>query len=179
MAYRTRLLHLDELWQESGNQREIAYPAVPPGRYTFEVIAISGEGLWSRSPARLEVIVSPRFWQSQWFLATSTLSAIVLSVGTGWLIARTRMKRRISSMKIKHARETERDRIARDLHDDLGASVTEISLLAALGAEQEETEPLQHALKEVSSKTNTLVGSLDEIVWAINPREDTLRSLVE
>jgi signal transduction histidine kinase len=177
--YRTRLLGLDGIWREVGNQRQVAFTAVPPGHYTFEVLAMNGDGLWSAEPASMEVIVEPHFWQTLWFLVTTSIGAIALAVSVGWASARRRIRRRIRAMKMTHAREFERTRIARDLHDDLGASVTEISILAALGAELREQEPLQRSLQTISSKTNRLVSSLDEIVWAINPREDTLRSLVE
>jgi signal transduction histidine kinase len=70
-------------------------------------------------------------------------------------------------------------RIARDLHDDLGASLTEISILAALAAEDAEKTPLQPSLDQLSNKAKHVVSGLDEIVWAVNPREDTLRSLVD
>jgi signal transduction histidine kinase len=89
------------------------------------------------------------------------------------------MKRRIQGLKIRHAREAERSRIARDLHDDLGASLTEISILSALAAEAGDESTLRPSLDQLSRKAQDVVGTLDEIVWAVNPREDTLRSLVD
>jgi signal transduction histidine kinase len=104
---------------------------------------------------------------------------LAVAAGAGWFGARERMKARIQTLKIRNARESERARIARDLHDDLGASLTEISILAALAAEDADKTPLQPSLEQLSNKAKHVVSGLDEIVWAVNPREDTLRSLVD
>jgi signal transduction histidine kinase len=104
---------------------------------------------------------------------------VLLAGGVGWLIARSRLKRRISLLKMRNAREVERARIARDLHDDLGASLTEIALLADLGAEQAVGSAFEKHLDELSAKARALGLTLDEIVWAVNPREDTLASLLD
>ena len=179
VTYRARLEGLDDSWRELGGQRVAAYEAVPPGRYTFEVVAVNGDGVWSREPARVSIRVAAHFWESAWFLLGMTGLTLICAAAGGWAIARMRMKRRIQALKIRHAREAERSRIARDLHDDLGASLTEISLLSALAAEEEDESSMRPALGHLSRKAKTVVGTLDEIVWAVNPREDTLRSLVD
>ena len=179
ITYRARLAGLDDSWRELGNQRVAAFEAVPPGKYTFEVMAVNGDGLRSARPARISVVIEPHFWETAWFYAS--VGALILSAaaGMGWAGARMRMKSRIQALKIRNAREGERTRIARDLHDDLGASLTEISILAALAAEDADQTPLYPALDQLSAKAKHVVGSLDEIVWAVNPREDTLRSLID
>ncbi|MBK1817560.1 hypothetical protein JIN84_18215 [Luteolibacter yonseiensis] len=177
--YRARLAGLDDSWRELGDQRVAAFEAVPPGKYTFEVMAVNGDGLRSAAPARIAVVIEPRFWETAWFYVSVGALVVFIAVGSGWAAARMRMKSRIQALKIRNAREGERSRIARDLHDDLGASLTEISILAALAAEDAEKTALQPSLDQLSVKAKHVVGSLDEIVWAVNPREDTLRSLVE
>ncbi|MES2661516.1 MAG: two-component regulator propeller domain-containing protein [Verrucomicrobiota bacterium] len=179
VTYRARLAGLDDSWRELGNQRVAAFEAVPPGKYTFEVMAVNGDGMRSVSPARIAVVIEPHFWQTAWFYASVGCVILFTAVGTGWVAARVKMRRRIQLLKIRNAREGERSRIARDLHDDLGASLTEISILAALAAEDADATPLQPSLDQLSVKAKHVVGSLDEIVWAVNPREDTLRSLVD
>lgn len=177
--YRTRLLGLESAWREVGTQRQTAYESVPPGEYRFEVVATNGDGLVSPVPAGLQVRVKPRFWETTWFFTEATVVVVLLAGGVGWLIARSRLKRRISALKVRNARQSERARIAQDLHDDLGASLTEIALLADLGAEQATGSPFQIHLDELSAKARMLGLTLDEIVWAVNPREDTLESLLD
>jgi signal transduction histidine kinase len=178
-TYRARLAGLDDAWRELGNQRVAAFEAVPPGRYTFEVMAVNGDGIRSSMPAQVPVIVKPRFWETGWFFVSAGALAFSVALGAGWFGARQRMKARIQALQIRGARESERSRIARDLHDDLGASLTEISILAALAAEEAGHTALRPSLDQLSNKAKYVVSSLDEIVWAVNPREDTLRSLVD
>ncbi|NQX01895.1 hypothetical protein HQ447_14660, partial [bacterium] len=179
VTYRARLAGLDDSWRELGNQRVAAFEAVPPGNYTFEVMAINGDGVRSQAPARIAVVIDPKFWETPWFYLSVGALILLIAVGLGWGGARLRMRSRIQDLKVRNARESERTRIAQDLHDDLGASLTEISILAALAAEDAGKSPLQPSLDQLSVKAKHVVGSLDEIVWAVNPREDTLRSLVD
>jgi signal transduction histidine kinase/ligand-binding sensor domain-containing protein len=179
ITYRARLSGLDETWRELGTQRVAAYEAVPPGKYTFEVIAVNGDGLRSIAPARIPIIIKPHFWETSWFFISVACLIVSIAAGIGWLAARRRLKERILTLKVRNARESERSRIARDLHDDLGAGLTEISILAALAAEDASQSPLHGPLHQLSIKAKYAVGSLDEIVWAVNPREDTLRSLID
>jgi ligand-binding sensor domain-containing protein/signal transduction histidine kinase len=178
VAYRTRLVGLEDSWRDVGTQRVTTYEAVPPGNYRFEVLAMNGDGLPSPAAAVLDVEVKPHFWETTWFFTQVVLAVILIAGGIGWLIARARLKRRISLLKIRNTREMERARIARDLHDELGASLTELALLADLGAEQAEGSAFQKHLDELSHKSRTLGLTLDEIVWAVNPREDSLASLI-
>lgn len=179
IGYRTRLVGFEDSWRDVGNQRLTTYDSVPPGGYHFEVIAMNGDGLQSPKVAMIDVVVKPRFWETKWFITQISISAILLAGGIGWLIARGRLKRRIALLKIRNTRELERARIARDLHDELGASLTEIALLADLGAEQAAGSAFQKHLDELCQKARLLGLTLDEIVWAVNPREDTLASLLD
>ncbi|MCW1921483.1 histidine kinase [Luteolibacter arcticus] len=179
VTYRARLEGLDDSWRELGSQRVAAYEAVPPGRYTFEVLAVNGDGVWSKQAARVSIHIKPHFWESAWFLLSVAALTIAGTATIAWYVARRRMKQRIQALKIRNARESERTRIARDLHDDLGASLTEISILSALAAEGGDESAMRPALDQLSNKAKAVVGTLDEIVWAVNPREDTLRSLVD
>ncbi len=179
ITYRARLTGLDDTWRELGGQRVAAFEAVPPGRYTFEVMAVNGDGVRSDGIAAMKILIRPHFWETAWFMVGSGLCVLLIAATAGWLLARRKMKERIERLRIRNAREGERARIARDLHDDLGASLTEISILAALAAEDAAGGPLHPPLDQLSAKAKGVVGALDEIVWAVNPREDTLRSLVE
>lgn len=178
VTYRTRLVGLDDTWREDGSQRVATYESVPPGHYRFEVLAINGDGFQSLAPAVVELEVRPHFWETGWFVAQVTVVVMLLAGGVGWIIARNRLNRRITLLKIQQAREAERARIARDLHDDLGASLTEFSLLTDLGAEQAAGSPFQNQIEQLSDKSRALGQALDEIVWAVNPREDSLASLI-
>jgi signal transduction histidine kinase/ligand-binding sensor domain-containing protein len=180
VRFRTRLEGLDETWRDVGHQRTVAYEAVPPGSYRFRVVAENGDGIWNESGATLAVKVLPHFWETRSFQIGIAVAATTLAVSIGALIMRARMRGRLLRLEAQSAREAERARIAQDLHDDLGASLTEISLLANLAAEEHQQIPEEdNTLTDIASTAQSLVGTLDEIVWAANPRHDTLRSLVE
>lgn len=179
VSFRVKLDGLDDKWRELGTNRSVSYEAVPPGNYTFQVTATNGDGVTSARPASLELEIKPNWWQTPWFLTAVSIAAIAFAVAAGWLISRRRLKRRIAALKDRNAREAERSRIARDLHDDLGASLTEISLLAAISAETVPEGESRESLEEIAEKAQHLVGSLDEIVWAVDPRHDSSGSIVE
>jgi signal transduction histidine kinase len=180
VRFRTRLEGLDEKWRDAGGQRTVAYEAVPPGHYQFRVMAENGDGVWNENDAALAIEVLPHFWETRWFQAGIALLVTALAVGVGALIMRARLRGRMLRLEAQTSREKERARIAQDLHDDLGASLTEISLLANLAAEERTPAVSEDGtLSEVATKAQALVGALDEIVWAVNPRHDTLRSLAE
>lgn len=180
VRFRTRLEGLDETWRDAGGLRTAAYEAVPPGDYRFHVMAENGDGVWNETGASLAIEVLPHFWETRWFQAGVALLVSALAVAVGALIMRARMRGRLLRLEAKSAREAERARIAQDLHDDLGASLTEISLLANLAAEERRPAADEDdTLPEIAATALTLVSTLDEIVWAANPRQDTLRSLAE
>jgi ligand-binding sensor domain-containing protein/signal transduction histidine kinase len=164
-----------EAWRDVDSQRTAVFEAVPPGRYQFRVRATNGDGIWNEAGETVAVEVIPHVWQTTWFRVTAAVLAGVLAGAIGWLIARARMRGRLLRLELQTSREKERARIAQDLHDDLGASLTEISLLAQLHAEEGAHSPMP----EIAAKAHRLVGALDEIVWAVNPRHDTVRSLAE
>jgi signal transduction histidine kinase/ligand-binding sensor domain-containing protein len=177
-VFRLKLEGLDEAWREAGSARSTSYEAVPPGRYRLRVRAANADGVWSEADATFAFEVRPHFWETAAFRAALAAAAVLAASGVGWGIARRRLKRRLAALELEHAREAERTRIARDLHDDLGASLTEISMLAGMAAE-ESTAAARGCLEEIAAKTQAAVGTLDEIVWAVNPRHDTLASLAD
>lgn len=178
IIFRTRLVGLDDAWRDGGPLRQTAYDAVPAGNYQFQVMAVNGDGAVGRT-ASVFVSVLPHWWETLAFQVTAGLGAGTAATGAGWLVARRRAKQRIAVLQLRHAQETERSRIARDLHDDLGASLTEISLLAGLSAEEAPEGPHRQSLETIAGRAQHVVGTLDEIVWAVDPRHDTAASLVE
>jgi len=173
--FKYRLEGLDTGWVEAGSQRVAIYPHLPPGRYEFRVIACNNDGIWNESGAALRFAVLPPFWQTWWFRG---LAGIVLLGGGGWLVrfsAVYRLRRKLRRLEEKHALETERRRIAQDIHDELGANLTRIALLTELGQKhRDKPDELAADLGKISATAREATRAMDAIVWAVNPRNDSL-----
>jgi signal transduction histidine kinase len=121
--------------------------------------------------------VLPHFWETWWFGAAMTilLAGVVISA-VRYAVTR-KLRRKLEQLKQQRAIERERERIAKDIHDDLGAGLTQIMLQSAL-ARRDPQEQIQTHLAQISGTALELVSAMDEIVWAINPENDTLDGLV-
>jgi len=142
------------------------------------VIACNNDGLWNETGASMAFAVLPYFWQTWWFRAVASLAAAI-SVGGGVLMAtRRRMRLKMHRLEREQAVERERARIAKDIHDDLGASLTRITMLSqsARGELNASPEAAVH-LDQIYSTARELTRAMDEIVWAVNPEHDSLDSL--
>ncbi len=177
VRFRYRLAGFDNTWVEAGTKRAAHYGPLPPGQYQFQVIACNNDGVWNEQGATLALKQLPFFWQTWWF-ATLAGVAVIIAVAVGVRQAATRsLRRKLERLKQQRAIERERERIAQDIHDDLGAGLTQIMLQSSL-ARRESPEQMQTDLTQVSETARTLVRAMDEIVWAINPENDSLDGLV-
>jgi signal transduction histidine kinase/streptogramin lyase len=180
VQFQHRLKGWEEDWNEPTTQRHVSYPPLPHGEYVFQVRACNNVGVWSKTAAAVSLVVQPFFWQTWWFrLGTSTVLALALAWGVR-RHERRRVRQRIAYLEQRHAIERERTRIARDIHDELGAGLAQIGLLADLGvAQPADAQQAQSSFSKIGVRARTAVGALDEIVWAANPRNDNLPRLAD
>ena len=165
-------------WQNAARQRDIGVGPLPPGAYRLLVRAANSNGAWSAPDAVLAFRVLPHFWETLWFrvlAAAALLALIALAIA---FTLRRRYHRRLREAERRRHLEEERARIARDLHDDLGTSLTQISLLSTL-ADDPATPPAEklEIIRRVDTRAREMTGALDEIVWAVNPKNDTWNEL--
>ncbi len=176
--FRHRLEGVDADWVETGGGREASYHQLARGVYTFRVQTCNREGRWGEDGASFPFIVLPFFWQTWWFMG---LFLLVFGSAVAWTavtVVRRRHRRHLELVRRLHAADRERTRIARDIHDDIGSSLTEIGLLGAIA--MRETTPRVEARKQVErimSRAEEMARKLDETVWAVNPKNDSLRHL--
>jgi ligand-binding sensor domain-containing protein/signal transduction histidine kinase len=180
VRFRHKLEGLDENWMEAGAQRTANYNHLSPGAYRFRVTACNQAGMWNEAGALQAFSVLPYFWQTWWFLAGSVLGLVGAVAGTVFFTMRGQWKRRLQRVELQLSVEQERARIARDIHDGVGANLTEIAWLAEV-AEQDAADPaeVRAQARKISGTARQTVQSFDEIVWAVLPENDTLTSLVE
>jgi signal transduction histidine kinase/ligand-binding sensor domain-containing protein len=178
--FRYRLEGVDDDWVEAGTRRNASYPRLAAGRYRFQVLACNNTGIWNETGATLGFAVLPFFWQTWWFrLAVLAGSTLALMAIVRYVFFR-RLRLQLRVLEQQAALHKERARIAKDMHDDLGASLTQIALLSEL-ARQDISAPQKAAehIQKISGTARQVVKSLDEIVWAVNPRNDTLAHLID
>ena len=178
MQFRYRLEGWKNDWLDAGNQRVVKYNYLPPGNYTFHVRACNSDGIWNETGADFSFTLLPHFWQTLWFRALAGIVAAALVANTVLLITRRRMKFKLERIQREQALERERTRIAKDIHDHLGANLTRISLLSQ-SVHGELQNPAQAAIQldRIYDTSRDLTRAMDEIVWAVNPHHDTLDSL--
>jgi len=169
LRYQYRLEGTGQDWSPPSDQRTVNFAHLAPGRYRFLVRAINADGVMSERPASFSFTLLPPLWQRWWFVAmvAALLSAIV------YALYRYRLARLLEIERV-------RTRIASDLHDDIGSNLTRIAILSEVAHRQLSAEGrhLNGPLSAIAQISRESVASMSDIVWAINPRRDTLFDLV-
>ncbi len=159
----------DQEWSAPSGAQSAHFPRLGAGRYRFEVRAMTHDGAVSLRPAGVSFRILPPIWLRAWFLA---LTALLLA-GLAWLAMRIRVARLI-------AVERARTRIASDLHDDVGSSISRIGILGELARQRVQAAPVEaeEMLGEIGREALELAEATSDIVWAVDPHRDDLVSLV-
>lgn len=177
--FRYRMDGYESRWTEAGDGRVARYTKLPPGEYGFHLQASNEDGVWNEEGTRLAFVVLPPFWRTWWFLGGMTTCILAVGAGVVWYTATQRMRRQVERLRQQQALERERARIARDLHDQLGASLTQISLLGEMAdADRDMPEEVSGYARQITQTSRETAKVLDEIVWAVNPSNDTLDGLM-
>lgn len=179
--FRYRMVGVDPDWVAAGSERRVRYPALAPGRYTFEVRAANADGIWNDTGATLAIVVPPPWWATWWFVAAAVLLlAVLLATATRWIVTRP-LRRQLRALELDRRVRLERERISRDLHDHVGAQVSTLLAgieLSELNASRGQMGPvIQHlgALRQDAHRTMT---QLRETVWSLQQEHISARALV-
>ena len=175
VQFQHRLDNLDKDWVDSSSDRRVRYNGLPLGEYQFHVRARNPDGTWGRENSELAFILPPPFWRLPLVISLELVSAVALVAVAARLFFHRRLRLKLARLSHQEAMERERMRIARDMHDEIGSRLTRISYVSEL-ALQDETNSHQ-SVKSISHAVHDLLKSLDEIVWAVNPQNDSLENL--
>jgi ligand-binding sensor domain-containing protein/signal transduction histidine kinase len=166
-------------WSSPTDRRSASYSKLPPGEYRFRVKASNEDGLWNMEGVTLAITVLPPFWKTWWFRTGAVLVLLGAVVGMVYFIATQKLQRQVALLRQQEALEKERARIARDLHDQLGANLTQVALLGEMvGEDKDLPNEVENHAQQICQTARTTSDALDEIVWAANPSNDTLEGLV-
>jgi signal transduction histidine kinase len=174
VQFRYRLAGLDENWVDAGPRRAAFYQYLPPGEYTFQVIAANRDGVWNTVGAQLRIIVQPPFWRTWWF----TLLVAAACLALAYLVyrrrvsklERARVEQAAFSERLIESQEGERKRIAAELHDGLGQNLLVIKNRAMLSlSTPENKERAIEQLDEISSIVSQTIDEVREIAHNLRP----------
>jgi ligand-binding sensor domain-containing protein/two-component sensor histidine kinase len=166
--YKYRITGIDPTWQFT-RDRIAKYPSLPPGTYTFEVQARNSSGIWSKNTAQVNFVLHPPYWLTWWFIGF----LLIIVTGIIFLIYRNYKASKLIDI------ERMRVRIASDLHDDVGASLTEVALQSDFLQASSMDSEFKKSLMHIGQQCRKIVTALDDIVWSIDARNDTLGDLTD
>ncbi len=166
--YKYQLQGFDPDWVDPEGNRQARYVQVPPGEYTFTVIASNNDGVWNEVGDSIRINIAPPFWKTIVF----RLLIILIIVLTGWLLYRFRVRQLLEVERVRLG-------IASDLHDEIGSGLSGIALTGDLLQSQSKLgTPKPEMIDRITTSARTLASSLDSIVWLIDPQKETLLDLI-
>jgi signal transduction histidine kinase len=174
----TLVLEWNEMYSiGSGIFHQVNYPAIPAGHYKFRVASVDVLGAATGTETSVDIVALPPFWKTFWFWGAAGVALTAMIAGVSRYSVRRRLRREMDRLKQQRALEQERLRIAHDIHDDLGARATQISLLSAVAKETASSpERARAEFDKISKLARELISALYETVWAVNPENDHLEA---
>ena len=173
--YYYKLEGINKDWQTAGNKGQVSFNSLAPGNYIFHFKAATSQGVMSEEKTIL-LVIHPPFWKTWWFILLAILLTAIFFYAVVRYVSQRNLKERLLRLEKEQAIEKERNRISRDMHDELGSGLTKIAILS----EVIKTRPAEAGknIDKISDTARTLVDNLDEMVWALNPKNDSLDNLV-
>lgn len=165
-------------WVDDAGTRSALYGRLPYGHYVFRVQARSPGGTWQDATRAFAFVIPTPLYFQTWVLCLYGVLAVALIAGTVRMVSHRRLRLRLSRLEQQQSLERERMRIARDMHDEIGSKLTKISFLSEHAqVELKPGNPLAGKIDSIAQTSRELLKTMDEIVWVVNPRNDTLENL--
>jgi signal transduction histidine kinase/ligand-binding sensor domain-containing protein len=176
--YSHQLEGFDPTWSVPSTSRTASYTNLPPGRYLLRVRGTNSDGYWNETGLSVPVVVVPAVWETLWFRGGMVALVLLLVSGGTAALQHLRHRRTLEALAYRQALQDERARISRDMHDEVGAGITEIALLSEVALRS----PVPPAgspppMQTVAERARGLIATLGEIIWAITPEHDAIEHL--
>lgn len=168
LTYYYKMDGVDKDWIKADRQNFVNYPLLPPGTYTFYVYCENIDGLRSKHISSFRIHIKPPFWKTYWFLSTA-LFGLLLFV---YVLHRLRVNQILAVEKI-------RTRVARDLHDDMGSTLSTINILSSMAQNKLHTDLKKTGdyIGKISENSQQMMEAMDDIVWSIKPSNDSMQKI--
>ena len=166
--YSYRLLgSADTIWSEPANLHTVSYASLQPGTYQFEVRTTGWNREWG-TPANFAFSIHPPYWQTWWFY--SLISILILLFFYALYLYRIRQLLNLQKV---------RNRIATDLHDDIGATLTNINMLSEISRNNlQKPKEAEKFLQRISEEVSSSSQALNDIIWNVNSRNDSMEEIM-
>ena len=165
--YAYKLEGLDKNFIQLGNAHRVVYTNVGAGTYIFKVKAANNDDVWNNTGASIIIKINPPFWQTWWFIFICAVLVLLLM----YIFYRYRIEQLLKVERL-------RSKISTDLHDDIGSTLSSISILSDMVLKHKDDENAAGMLQEIKDNSINLMEKMDDIVWSINPKNDTLENLM-
>jgi ligand-binding sensor domain-containing protein/signal transduction histidine kinase len=176
--FRHRLEGSDPDWVDDGTNRFAHYSRLPYGQYHFRVAARRGDGVWEEAATPFTFELPTPIYLRTWALALYGVAAVALVAGVVRMVSHRRLRRALARLEQQQSLERERMRIAQDMHDEMGSKLTKLSFLSEHAkVEADSNGALAGKMEAIAETSRELLQTMDEIVWVVNPRNDTLEQL--
>jgi len=175
--YSYMLEGFDKDWISGGSVNKAIYANLNPGKYLFKVKGANSEGVWNDKFASIILTITPPFWKTWWFYSSIALCSVLLIAALQNYRVRQKVRNLLELEKAKSTeRELVREQASRDYHDELGHKLTRISLFSRRIKKKMENNSanLVNDLDSIIETSNSLQSGAKDLIWALNPGEDTL-----
>jgi ligand-binding sensor domain-containing protein/two-component sensor histidine kinase len=168
LTYYYKMEGINKNWIKADRSFSVSYSLLPPGKYIFQVYCENIEGIRSGKTTLIEIYIRPPFWRTWWFLST-LLFIVALII---YAVHNMRVNKLLAVEKI-------RNRVARDLHDDMGSTLSTINILSAMAKSKIATDAVKTTeyLGKISDNSQRMMEAMDDIVWSIKPSNDSMQKI--
>jgi signal transduction histidine kinase/ligand-binding sensor domain-containing protein len=167
LTYYYQMEGIDKNWVKADRSYFVNYSLLPPGHYTFKIYCENLEGMASKMTA-LNIYIRPPFWRTWWF-ASCLLFGISILIYT---VHSLRLNRLLAVEQLRH-------RVARDLHDDMGSTLSTINILSSMAKAKMNTDVVRTSeyLSKISDNSQRMMEAMDDIIWSIKPSNDSMQRI--
>jgi signal transduction histidine kinase/ligand-binding sensor domain-containing protein len=168
LTYYYKMEGIDKAWMAADRSYYVNYSSLPPGNYTFKIYCETIEGLRSLKTTQIQINIKPPFWRTLWFMSC-LLFVVALLI---YAVHDLRVKRLL-------AVEALRNRVARDLHDDMGSTLSTINILSSMAKSKINVDMVKtnEYLSKISENSQRMMEAMDDIVWSIKPSNDSMQKI--
>ncbi|MEO6550628.1 MAG: two-component regulator propeller domain-containing protein [Ferruginibacter sp.] len=169
LTYYYQMEGLDKEWIKADKSSYVNYSLLPPGKYVFKIFCENIEGQRPKNITEIRIFIHPSFWRTRWFISTLLFFIALIIYG-------------LHDLRVKRLMEVEklRNRVARDLHDDMGSTLSTINILSAMAKSKMSSDAVRTSeyLTKITDNSQRMMDAMDDIVWSIKPSNDSMQKII-